>query len=109
MPMATAPSSYDELLYGRSMSLSMSEVHSGPECSICSEHYDDHDSDLIPRNLSCGHSMCSSEFSALETCEILDISSVLCHHSVYLSLTIITSTSTSSFRRNENACHIHEY
>lgn len=70
--MATAPaSSYDELLYGRSMSLSMSEVHSGPECSICSEHYDDHDSDLIPRNLSCGHSMCSSEFFALETCEIL--------------------------------------
>ena len=67
--MATAPSSYDELLYGRSMSLSMSEVHSGPECSICSEHYDDHDSDLIPRNLSCGHSMCSSEFSALEACD----------------------------------------
>lgn len=62
--MAAAPSSYDELLYGRSMSFSLSEAASGPECSICSEHYDDQDSDLIPRNLSCGHSMCSSEFTS---------------------------------------------
>ena len=59
--MAAAPSSYDELLYGRSMSFSLSEASGGPECSICSEHYDDQDGDLIPRNLSCGHSMCSSE------------------------------------------------
>ena len=65
MIMAGAPSSYDELLYGRSMSFSLSEVTSigGPECSICSERYDDQDKDLIPRNLSCGHSMCSSEFT----------------------------------------------
>ena len=60
--MAAAPSSYDELLYGRSISFSLSEASGGPECSICSEHYDDQDRDLIPRNLSCGHSMCSSEF-----------------------------------------------
>ena len=66
--MATAPSSYDELLYGRSMSLSLSEVPNGPECSICSEHYDDQDGDLIPRNLSCGHSMCSSEFINVRQC-----------------------------------------
>lgn len=64
--MAAAPSSYDELLYGRSMSFSLSEAPGGPECSICSEHYDDQDSDLIPRNLSCGHSMCSSKSSSKE-------------------------------------------
>lgn len=54
--MATAPSTYDEILT-RSFS-----VDSCPECPICSERYDDQDSDLIPRNLACGHSMCSSEF-----------------------------------------------
>ena len=30
-----------------------------PECSICSERYDADEDDLIPRNLACGHSMCS--------------------------------------------------
>lgn len=32
-----------------------------PECMICSEWFDDKDADLIPRNLACGHSLCSSE------------------------------------------------
>jgi hypothetical protein len=30
-----------------------------PECPICSERYDPDQEDLVPRNLSCGHSMCS--------------------------------------------------
>lgn len=34
-----------------------------PECTICSERYDDSVEDLIPRNMSCGHSMCSSELN----------------------------------------------
>ena len=36
-------------------------VSEPPECTICSERYDVDEEDLIPRNLACGHSMCSSE------------------------------------------------
>jgi len=45
-----------QLDFGRSFSLT-----EAPECTICSERYDDVDDDLIPRNLACGHSLCSSK------------------------------------------------
>ena len=45
--------------YGRSFSLMDT-----PECPICNERYDDLDDDLIPRNLSCGHSLCSRKHSS---------------------------------------------
>ena len=45
--------------YGRSFSLMDT-----PECPICNERYDDLDDDLIPRNLACGHSLCSRKHSS---------------------------------------------
>lgn len=42
-------------------SISLTEGQA-PECTICSERYDDSEEDLIPRNLACGHSMCSSKW-----------------------------------------------
>lgn len=45
-------------------SISVNDTGQTPECSICSEKYDDSDEDLIPRNLSCGHSLCSSKYRA---------------------------------------------
>lgn len=49
--------------YGRSFSLMDT-----PECPICSERYDDLDDDLIPRNLACGHSLCSRKRFLLCCC-----------------------------------------
>lgn len=56
-PTAAAPPSLSELWAERSMSLTSDT----PECNICNWYYDDEDEDLVPRNLDCGHSFCSSE------------------------------------------------
>ena len=45
--------------------LSVDDINQVPECSICNEKYDDSDQDSIPRNLSCGHSMCSSKITLI--------------------------------------------
>ncbi len=42
-----------------------------PECMICNDFFDDKDADLIPRNLACGHSLCTSTPVTLYTCTIV--------------------------------------
>lgn len=56
MSSSSTPSSYSVLMER------LPSFSEPPECPICNEHYDADEEDLIPRNLACGHSMCSREF-----------------------------------------------